>query len=137
MANDYIPHPHAQLHARRNNFATYVNGHLADLGLAAGAMGAEIWARVAWASRPRSYDPPPTPPPPAWPPQKPQSREQERTAIDGCPYLFPIVLEALERQYVSAKPAFVRAGEPLCTSPGLLYAILGTLHISTSVYARA
>ena len=39
MANDYIPRPHARFHAWQNNFVTYVNGHLADLGLAAGAMG--------------------------------------------------------------------------------------------------
>ncbi len=73
MANDYIPRPDAQFHAWRNNFATYVNGHLADLGLAAGAMGAEIWSRVAWASRARSCDPPLTPPAPGCPPQKTHS----------------------------------------------------------------
>ena len=60
MANDYIPRPDARFHAWRNNFVTAVNGHLADLGLAPGAMGAEIWGRVAWASRPRTCDPPPT-----------------------------------------------------------------------------
>ena len=65
MANDYIPRPDAQFHARRNNFVTYVNGHLADLGLAPGVMGAEIWVKVG--------DPPPTPPPPCWPRQKTQS----------------------------------------------------------------
>ena len=32
MANDYIPRPDARFHARQNNFVTYVNGHLADLG---------------------------------------------------------------------------------------------------------
>jgi len=64
MANDYIPRPDAQFHAWRNNFVTYVNGHLADLGLAVGVMGAKICGWVAWASRPRSCDPPPTPPPP-------------------------------------------------------------------------
>ena len=62
MANDSIPRPDAQFHTRRNNFVTYVNGHLAKLGLAVGVMGAEIWGRVAWASRPRSCDPPPTGP---------------------------------------------------------------------------
>ena len=62
MANDYVPRPDAQFHAWRNNFVTDVNGHLADLALAAGVMGAEIWGRVAWASRPRSCDPPPTGP---------------------------------------------------------------------------
>jgi len=36
VANDYIPRPDARFHARRNNFATYVNGHPGDLGLAAG-----------------------------------------------------------------------------------------------------
>jgi len=36
MANDYIPRPDAQFHAWRNSFVTYINGHLADLGLAAG-----------------------------------------------------------------------------------------------------
>ncbi len=59
MANDDIPRPATQFPARRNNFAAYVNGHLADLGLAAGVMEAEIRGRVAWASRPRSCDPPP------------------------------------------------------------------------------
>jgi hypothetical protein len=59
MANDYIPRPDARFHAWQNNFVTYVNGHLPDLGLAPGAMGAENWVRVAWASRPRSCDPTP------------------------------------------------------------------------------
>jgi hypothetical protein len=36
MANDYIPRPDARFHAWRNNFVTYVNGHLSDSGLAAG-----------------------------------------------------------------------------------------------------
>ena|GEM_PF-6290308 len=36
MANDYIPRPDARFHAWQNNFVTYVNGHLADLALAAG-----------------------------------------------------------------------------------------------------
>ena len=36
MANDYIPRPDAQLHAWQSSFVTYVNGHLADLGHAAG-----------------------------------------------------------------------------------------------------
>lgn len=31
-----IPCPDAQFHAQRNEFVTYVNGDLADLGLAAG-----------------------------------------------------------------------------------------------------
>jgi hypothetical protein len=79
MANDYIPRQDARFHARRNNFVTYVNGHLADWGLAGGVMGAEIRDRVAWVSRPRSCDPPPTPPDPGWPPQKTQSWEEERT----------------------------------------------------------
>ena len=35
MPNDYIPRPDARFPAWRNNFATYVNGHLADLGLEA------------------------------------------------------------------------------------------------------
>ena len=65
MANDYIPRPDARFHAWQNNFVTYVNGHLAELGLATSAMGAEIWVTVG--------DPPPTPPPPGWPPQKTQS----------------------------------------------------------------
>jgi hypothetical protein len=59
MANDSIPCPDGPFHAWRNNFVTYVNGHLADLALAAGVMGAEIWGGVAWASRPRSCDPTP------------------------------------------------------------------------------
>ena len=65
MANDYIPRPDAQFHAWRNNFATYVNGHLADWGLAAGVMGAKTRVKVG--------DTPPTPPPPGWPPQKTKS----------------------------------------------------------------
>ena len=36
MGNDYIPRPAARLHAWQDNFVTYVNGHLADLGLATG-----------------------------------------------------------------------------------------------------
>lgn len=35
MANDSIPRPDAQFHAWRNNLVTYVNAHLADLGVAA------------------------------------------------------------------------------------------------------
>ena len=73
MANDYIPHPDAQFHARPNNFVTYVNGHLADFRLAGCVIGADIWGRVVWPSRPQTCDPPPTPPPPGWPPQKTQS----------------------------------------------------------------
>ena len=60
MANDYIPRPDARFHAWQNNLVTYVNGHLADLGLAAGAMATEIRGRVACAPRPRSCAPPPT-----------------------------------------------------------------------------
>ena len=70
MANDHIPRPDARFHGWQNNFVTYVNGYLADWGLAAGVMGAEIWAWVAWASRPRSCGPPP---PRGWPPPKTQS----------------------------------------------------------------
>jgi hypothetical protein len=33
---DYIPGGDAPFRAWQNNFITYVNGHLADLGLAAG-----------------------------------------------------------------------------------------------------
>ena len=36
MAGDYIPAGDAQFHAWQNNFITYVNAHLADLGLVAG-----------------------------------------------------------------------------------------------------
>lgn len=36
MANDYIPRRDARFHAWQNNVVTYVNGHLAGLGLAAG-----------------------------------------------------------------------------------------------------
>lgn len=32
-ANDYIPRPDAQVHAWQNNFVTYFNNHLAELGL--------------------------------------------------------------------------------------------------------
>ena len=59
----------AQFHAWQNNFATYVNGGLADMGLAAGVMGAEIWVKVG--------DPPPTPPPPCW---RPRKRKVERNS---------------------------------------------------------
>ena len=76
MANDYIPRPDARLHAWRNNLVTYANGHLADLGLAAGAMVAEIWG---WGDAA-----PATPPPPGWAPQKTQGREEERKNIGGC-----------------------------------------------------
>ncbi len=38
MANDDIPGPNAQFHAWQNNFVTYVNGHLADWGLAVGGL---------------------------------------------------------------------------------------------------
>ena len=43
MANDDAPRPDARFHTRRNSFVTYVNGHPADEGLAAGAIGAELW----------------------------------------------------------------------------------------------
>jgi hypothetical protein len=36
MAKDYIPGPDGDFHAWQNNFITYVNTHLADLGLVAG-----------------------------------------------------------------------------------------------------
>ncbi|MFH1748501.1 MAG: hypothetical protein ABIG44_15815 [Planctomycetota bacterium] len=36
MANDHIPRPDDRFLAWRNNFVTYLIGHLADLGLAAG-----------------------------------------------------------------------------------------------------
>ena len=36
MANDYIPRPNILFHAWQNNFVMCVNGHSADLGLAAG-----------------------------------------------------------------------------------------------------
>jgi len=63
MANNYIPRPHARFHAWQNNFVTYVNGHPAHLGHdAAGALGAQIWGRLAWASRPRTCDQPPPDP---------------------------------------------------------------------------
>ncbi len=86
MANDYSPPPDARSHAWQSNFVTYVNAHLVDLGLAAVVMGVEIWARLAWASHPRSCDPPATPPPPGCPPQKTQSREGKRTTLCGCPH---------------------------------------------------
>ncbi len=38
MDNDYSQCPNAGSHAWRNNFATHVNGHPADSGLAAGAV---------------------------------------------------------------------------------------------------
>lgn len=57
MANNYIPRPDTRFHAWQNNLATYVKGHLADLGLAAGVIRAGIWVKVG--------DPPPAPLPPA------------------------------------------------------------------------
>ena len=36
LVDDNVPRPNARFHARRSNFVTYVNGHLPDLGLAAG-----------------------------------------------------------------------------------------------------
>ena len=36
MTNDTIPRPAARFQARQNDFVTYVNGHPADSGLAAG-----------------------------------------------------------------------------------------------------
>ena len=80
MGNDSIPHPDAQFHACRNNFVTYVNGHLPDWALAANAVGAEI--------RVRAGAPPPSPPPPRWPPQKTESRQEERTKIGRCRHLY-------------------------------------------------
>lgn len=35
IANDHIPRPDARFDAWHNNFGTYVNGHLADLGIEA------------------------------------------------------------------------------------------------------
>lgn len=53
MANDCTPHPAAQFHARQNNFVTYVDGHPADLGLAAGDVvdlnnTAATWTPTIW-----------------------------------------------------------------------------------------
>lgn len=75
MCNDHIPRSDAQFYARQNNFVTYVNGRLPDLGPVAGMVGAEIWVKVGAQ--------PPTAPVPSWPAQKTQSCE-ERTII-GCP----------------------------------------------------
>ena len=36
MANDQIPRPDARFNAWRNNFVTYINGHVADLAPAIG-----------------------------------------------------------------------------------------------------
>ncbi len=52
-----------------------------------GVPAAEIQGRVAWASRPRSCDPPATPPAPGWPPHKTPSRDEERTRRGGFPFL--------------------------------------------------
>ena len=57
-ADDCIPCADTQFDASPHNFVTYVNGHPADSGLAAGPTGAEIRGRVARASRPRSCDAP-------------------------------------------------------------------------------
>ena len=62
-----IPRPDARSHARQNNFVTNVNGHLADVGLAAGAVGADIWVKVG--------DPPRLHPLPV---RRPKKREVEK-----------------------------------------------------------
>ena len=79
MANDYIPRPGARFHAWQSSFPTYVNGHVADSGLAARAMRTEIQVKVG--------DPAPTPPSPGWPGRETQSREEERTTVARCPHL--------------------------------------------------
>lgn len=48
MANDYIPGPDGDFHAWQNNFVTYVNGHLADLGLIAGDVADVNTAQATW-----------------------------------------------------------------------------------------
>ncbi|GAF82962.1 unnamed protein product [marine sediment metagenome] len=60
MANDYIPRPDAQFHAWRNNVGTYLNGHLADSGLATAVMGPRSGPRSA--SPKRDLALPPTDP---------------------------------------------------------------------------
>ena len=57
MANDSMPRTDARFHPCQNNIVTHVNGHLADFGLAARVMGAEISGRVALACRPQTCDP--------------------------------------------------------------------------------
>ncbi len=48
MARDYIPAPDGDFHIWQNNFVTYVNTHLADLGLAAGDVAPINAAQATW-----------------------------------------------------------------------------------------
>ena len=48
MARDYIPAPDGDFHNWQNNFVTYVNAHLADLGLVAGDVAPVNAAQTTW-----------------------------------------------------------------------------------------
>jgi len=48
MARDYIPAPDGDFHIWQNNFVTYVNTHLADLGLVAGDVAPINTAQATW-----------------------------------------------------------------------------------------
>jgi len=48
MARDYVPSPDGDFHAWQNNFVTYVNAHLADLGLVAGDVAPINAAQATW-----------------------------------------------------------------------------------------
>jgi len=48
MGNNYIPGPDGDFHAWQNDFVTYVNAHLADLGLAAGDVAPINTAETTW-----------------------------------------------------------------------------------------
>ena len=48
MARDYVPSPDGDFHIWQNNFVTYVNAHLADLGLIAGDVAPVNAAQATW-----------------------------------------------------------------------------------------
>ncbi|MBU0637840.1 MAG: hypothetical protein KKB50_03170 [Planctomycetes bacterium] len=67
MVDHYVPRPDAQFNARQNNVVTCVNGHMADLGLAAGVMrlktirAAPVRKRLARYAKNIDLSPPPLP----------------------------------------------------------------------------
>jgi hypothetical protein len=46
--SDYIPAAHAEFDAWQQNFVTYVDGYLVDLGLGAGNLAAITAAQAIW-----------------------------------------------------------------------------------------
>ena len=98
MANDYIPRPDAQFHARRNNFVTYVNGHRTDLGLVGRRDEGRDLGPGSVGVSPAEQGPAADRPPPGWPPQRTQSCDEGRAEIGGCPQLLvpsycPVIVE--------------------------------------------